>query len=93
MAVAYYIAMFSFLYESSLFIKIVSYIPLMSAIVAPPLILLGEYTVIDLIISIVLLIGTNIVFIKYGSRIYKVGILNYSSSNLWKKILNSLKED
>ena len=31
------------------------------------------------------------VLYKYGLRIYKVGILNYSQSGLWKKMLVALK--
>lgn len=92
MMVGYYIAMFASMYESSLFIKLVSYIPLMSAIIAPALLLLGQYTIIDMLISIVLLVITICLLIKYGSRIYKVGILNYSSSNLWKKMLEAIKQ-
>lgn len=92
MMVAYYIAIFSFMYESSLFIKIVSYIPFASAIVSPALIIMGEYSVVDMLITIGLLVITNYLLIKYGSRVYKVGILNYSSSNLWKKMWKSLKE-
>lgn len=92
MLVGYYLAMFASMYESSLFIKLVSYVPLMSAIVAPALLLLGQYTIIDMVISIALLVVTIFLLIKYGSRIYKVGILNYSSSNLWKKMLGALKQ-
>ena len=92
MLVGYYLAMFASMYESSLFIKLVSYVPLMSAIVAPALLLLGQYTIIDMVISIALLGVTIFLLIKYGSRIYKVGILNYSSSNLWKKMLGALKQ-
>ena len=39
---------------------------------------IGEKTAINLLV-------------KYGMKVYKVGILNYSSSNLWKKIFNALK--
>jgi len=92
MLVGYYLAMFASMYESSLFIKLISYIPLMSAIVAPALLLLGQYTLMDMGISILLLLITIFLLIKYGSRIYKVGILNYSSSNLWKKMFSALKQ-
>ena len=44
-----------------------------------------------LIISIVLMIITCFLLYKYGLRIYKEGILNYSSSKLWNKIFKSLK--
>ena len=31
------------------------------------------------------------ILIKYGLRIYKVGILNYSETNLWKKMFKAIK--
>lgn len=49
-------------------------------------------SILDLIISIGLLAGTCALLYKYGLRIYKAGILNYSSSKLWNKIFKSLKE-
>jgi ABC-2 type transport system permease protein len=93
MVVGYYLAIFSALYDSSLFIKIFSYIPFMSAIIAPSLLLMGQYTLTDMLISIVLLLGTNFILIRYGLKIYKVGILNYSSSKLWKKMIKAVKEE
>lgn len=89
---AYYIAMFSSFYDESIFVKVVSYIPFLSAVIAPSLIIMGEYSIIDISISIILLIGTIILLLRYGTRVYKVGILNYDSSNLWKKIFVSLKQ-
>ena len=38
------------------------------------------------------IVGVIFLLYKYGLRVYKVGILNYSSSNLWKKIFNALKQ-
>ena len=35
---------------------------------------------------------TIFLLIKYGLKIYKVGILNYSSKGLWKKMFKALKE-
>jgi len=37
------------------------------------------------------MIVTVWLLIKYGLRIYKVGILNYSSKDLWKKMFKALK--
>ncbi len=33
----------------------------------------------------------NYLLIKYGLRVYKVGILNYSSDKLWSKMWKALK--
>ena len=38
------------------------------------------------------MIITNFILIKYGIKVYKVGILNYSSKDLWKKIFKAVKE-
>lgn len=89
--VGYYIGAMAAVFEGSLFIKIVSYIPFISALVAPITFLLGQTTLIDLTISLGVIIITCFVFIRYGIRIYKVGILNYSSKDLWKKVFKSLR--
>ena len=90
--VGYYLAIMSGLFKGSLFIRIMSYIPLISSMLAPTLYVMGEITIFDLIGSILLLIGLIYLLIKYGLRIYKVGILNYSGNGLWKKIFKAVKE-
>lgn len=87
----YYLAIMAGMFKGSLFIKILSFIPLISAILSPSLFVLGQIGIIEIIISILIMIGTLYLLIKYGLRIYKVGILNYSSSKLWKKMLKSVK--
>lgn len=89
--VGYYLAMMAGVFEGALFIKIFSFIPLISAILAPSLLILGQIGVVEVIISILLMIGFNYLLIKYGLRIYKVGILNYSSKDLWKKMFKALQ--
>ena len=89
--IGYYLAMMSGLFEGSIFIKILSFIPFISAILAPSLLVLGQIGIIEVIIAIILLIITIWILLKYGMRIYKVGILNYSSKSLWKKMFKALK--
>jgi ABC-2 type transport system permease protein len=90
--VGYYLALIASVYEGAIFIKVAAYIPLISGILAPVLYTLGQFTLIDMGISILLLVGLCVLLYKYGLKIYKVGILNYSSSKLWKKIFKSLKD-
>ena len=45
----------------------------------------------EVVLSIIFMIITIALLIKYGLRIYKVGILNYSSTGIWKKMLKSLR--
>ena len=88
---AYYLAIIASIYDKALFIKIFSFIPFVSGILAPVLFLLGQITYLDMLISILLLLITNYLFMHFGFKIYKVGILNYSSSKLWKKMFTAMK--
>lgn len=90
--IGYYLSVMSGMFKGSLFIRIMSYVPLISSMLAPTLYVIGEITIFDLLGSIALLIGTIYLLIKYGLRIYKVGILNYSGTGLWKKMWGAMKE-
>ena len=90
--IGYYLSVAAGVFKGSLFIKIMSYIPLVSSLLAPTLYVMGEITIFDLLGSILLLIGLIYLLIKYGMRIYKVGILNYSGVGLWKKMAKAMKE-
>lgn len=89
--VGYYLAMMAGLFDGSIFIKVLSFIPFISAILAPSLLILGQIGIFEVVIAIILLIITIWLLLKYGMRIYKVGILNYSSKDLWKKMFKALK--
>lgn len=90
--VGYYLSMMAGVFEGATFIKVLSYVPFISAILAPSLLVLGQIGIVDVIIGIVIVIITNVLLIKYGLKIYKVGILNYSSKDLWKKMFKAIKE-
>lgn len=87
----YYLSVMAGIFKGSIFIKIMSYIPFISSLLAPTLYVMGEISIYDLLISILLIIGVIYIFIKYGLRIYKVGILNYSGTGLWKKMFMAIK--
>ena len=91
--VGYYLSMLAGVFKGSLFIRILSYIPFISAILSPSLLVLGEVGVIDVIVSILVAGGFVYLMLKYGIRIYKVGILNYSSKDLWKKMFKAVKQE
>ena len=88
----YYMAIMAGVFKGSILIRICSYIPLISAILSPSLLVLGQIGIFDLVISFILLIIFNYLLIRYGLKIYKVGILNYSSKDLWKKMFKALKD-
>ena len=90
--VGYHIAIMASTFQGSLFIKIVAYIPMLSFLIAPVIYLLGQITIWELLLSTILCGVVCYLFFYFGLRIYKVGILNYSSRNLWKKIFKSMKE-
>ena len=90
--IGYYLSMMASMFSGSVFIKIMSYIPFISSLLSPTLYVMGEIGLLDLVVSIVLLVGTIYILIKYGLRIYKVGILNYSQTGLWKKMFKAVKE-
>lgn len=87
----YYIGIMASAFKGSIFIRIISYLPFLSSMVAPITYILGETSLIDLVISALILFISCLVLFKYGIRVYKVGILNYTSKDLWKKVFQSLK--
>lgn len=88
----YVLSMLASLFQGSIFIRVCSYLPFLSAILSPSLLVLGHIGVIDILVSSLLMILTNYFLLKYGLRIYKVGILNYSSKGLWKKMFQAMKK-
>lgn len=89
--VGYYIAIMASTFDGAIFVKIISYIPLLSFLVSPVIYLLGQISLLELIISTLICVIFTILAFVFGLRIYKVGILNYSSKDLWKKIFKSIK--
>ena len=88
----YYLAIMAAMFDGSIFIRIISYIPFLSVFISPTLFLLGQITVIDMLISVVILILFIYVLLKFGLKIYKTGILNYSSGKVWSKLFKAFKE-
>ncbi len=89
--IGYYLAMMAGVFNGAVFIKVLGFVPLISAILAPSLLVLGQFGIFEFVTAIIFVIITNWLLIRYGLRIYKVGILNYSSSGLWKKMFKALK--
>lgn len=87
----YYLAIMAGMFEGSTLIKILSYVPFLSCLVAPSLYMIGQVGIIDLIISIIILMIFIVLMVKYGLKVYKVGILNYSNEKIWNKFAKALK--
>ena len=89
--VGFYLAIMNSMFDGALFIRILSYVPFISAILSPSLLVTGVIGFKDILLSILLMVVVIYLLIKYGLKIYKEGILNYSSTKLWKKMLKALK--
>ena len=90
-SISFYIALLAALFEGSIFIKIMSYVPLVSFMVSPTLYMLNQVPLISVIISTVIQLIFLLIVYHYGIKIYRVGILNYSGEHLWRKIIKALK--
>lgn len=89
--IGYYLAIMSSMFDGSIFIRVLSYVPFISSLLAPALLTLGQISVFDFIISIVIMILFDYVIIRYGMRIYKAGILNYSNEKVWNRLKRAIK--
>lgn len=87
----YYLAIMAGMFDGSTLIKVLSYLPFLSCLISPSLYMIGQITMVDVIISIIILILFIIAMTKYGLRVYKVGILNYSNEKIWTRFLKALK--
>lgn len=87
----YYLAITAGMFQGSILLRILSYVPFLSCLVSPSLLLMGQIGIIDVVISIVILILFNFVLIKYGLKIYKIGILNYSNEKVWSRLAKAVK--
>ena len=92
LVLGYYLSLMASTFNGAIFIKVFSYIPMLSFLISPTLFLLGQVSLLELFITTVISGLFTLIIFKYGLRIYKVGILNYSSEKLWKKIFKSIKE-
>ncbi len=87
----YYLAIMAGMFEGSPLLRILSYVPFLSCLVSPSLLMMGQIGIIDVIIAIVVLIIFIAFLVKYGLKIYKVGILNYSNEKVWKRFAKAVK--
>ena len=87
----YYLAIMAGMFNGSILIRILSYVPFLSSFVSPSLYMMGEIGIIDIVISIIVLILFIYLILHFGIRVYKVGILNYSNEKIWSKFFKAFK--
>ncbi len=91
-SIGFYLSILASIFEGARLIKVLSYFPLISFMLSPSLYMLKQVSLISVVISTIIQIIFTLLVVKYGFKIYKVGILNYSGDNLWKKIFKAIKE-
>ena len=89
--VGYYLSISASLFNGSTLIHVLSYVPFLSAFLSPTLYIIGEVSLFDIIISIVVMILFIYILLKKGLKVYKNGILNYSTDKVWDRFKKSIK--
>lgn len=87
----YYLAIMAGMFDGSILIRILSYVPFLSCLLSPALLVIGQIGIVDVLLSILVLCVFNFMLVRYGLKIYKIGILNYSTDKMWKKIFRAAK--
>ena len=87
----YYLAITASMFNGSTFIHIASYIPFLSSFLSPTLYIIGEITLPEMLLSIVIMILFIYILLKKGMKIYKNGILNYSNDKVWSRVRKTIK--
>ena len=90
-SIGFYLSILASIFEGAKLIKFMSYIPLVSFMLSPSLYMLNQVSIISVIVSVIVQILFTFWVYKYGLKVYKVGILNYSGDHLWKKIFRAIK--
>jgi ABC-2 type transport system permease protein len=91
MLIGFYASIFSMYMGDSIVLKILGYIPLFSPIVVPTLYMSGVLSVVDVIISFVILIGSTVGMYYLLAPVYKASILSYDQSPFFQRIKKMFK--
>jgi ABC-2 type transport system permease protein len=89
--VGYYLSITASVFSGSTLIHVLSYIPFLSAFLTPTLYIIGEISVFEIFISIIIMVLFIYVLLKKGLKVYKNGILNYSTDKVWNRVFKSMK--
>ena len=89
--VGYYLSITASMFSGSTLIHVLSYIPFLSAFLTPTLYIIGEISVFETFISIIIMVLFIYILLKKGLKVYKNGILNYSTDKVWNRVFKSMK--
>lgn len=84
------VAMIALSFDNIMLAKVLAFIPFLSVNLAPCLLIMGEIGVLEALCSLFIMSGTTLLLIKYGLKIYRIGVLDYSKKNLWEKIIKAV---
>lgn len=87
----YYLSISASLFSGSVFIHVLSYFPFLSAFLTPTLYVIGDINLLDVCLSIIIMLLFIYLLLKKGLKVYKNGILNYSTDKVWNRLKKSLK--
>lgn len=91
MLIGFYAAIFSMYMGDSIFLKILAYIPLFSPIIVPTLYMSGVLSVVDVVISFLILVGSTVGMYYLLAPVYKASILSYDQSPFFQRIKKMFK--
>ena len=91
MVIGFYAAIFSVYMGDSIILKVIGYIPLFSPTVAPTLYMSGVMSLLDVIISFVILLASTVGIYYLLQPVYKASILSYDQSSFFKRITKMFK--
>ena len=89
--IGYFVTIFSAQLGDTV-VRILAYIPIISPILLPSAFLMGVIGWVDVVISLLILLGTAGAVIFFLAPAYRVSILSYDQSKITKRIINSFKQ-
>lgn len=86
MVIGLYASIFSIYLGDSIVLKVIGYIPLFSPMVAPTLFMSGGFSLVDVILSFLILLVSTVGIYYFLAPVYKASILSYDQSPFFKRI-------
>lgn len=87
----YFGSIFSVLSQSTILINILIYLPFVSPLMLPTAYFAGIISIWEVVLSLVVLVGSTGLLIYFLAPLYRASILSYDQSKLFKRIRNSYR--
>ena len=89
---SFYVALFGSMSGGGTFIKVMSYIPLVSPMLVPVAFASGMISIAEALISLLILIVTLVTLTYLFTPVYRVAILSYDQTKFFKRIRSYFKK-